>query len=250
MAKNDELDSLLKSALLKSEDREFLQTAMSLTESKDAQAMNIYIRHECYGHSLANVFRNQWEPDYLTIVRDVAKKLKIVVRDHQTVTELEDRILIELLENLKEATIKKEGQAAWDKLEKEAEAELRSAVAGGKQADHLKGVKPGTLFAFIVAGRLSGIWVYLMANKLFFAIARKMGWSVGVALAGPIIGRTLSFLLGPAGWILTAAWLVWDLLDTNWKKTIVVVTAIALLRRKIEWDQLSGDGDATPTSGK
>ena len=91
--------------------------------------------------------------------------------------------------------------------------------------------------ALIVAGRLSGIAVYLWANRIFFAISRTLGLGIGVAVAGPVIGRVLSFLLGPAGWILTGVWLVYEIGNTNWRKTISAVVAVALLRRRLRWKE-------------
>ena len=59
----------------------------------------------------------------------------------------------------------------------------------------------------------------------------------GVAVAGPIIGRTLSLLLEPIGWVLTSLWLIYDIRNTNWRKTIRAVVAIALLRLRLRWKE-------------
>ena len=116
------------------------------------------------------------------------------------------------------------------------------------QADilELKGMGPGGAMAAIIAGRLSGIAIYLWANKIFFAISRTLGLRIGVAVAGPIIGRTLSFLLGPAGWVLTGLWLVYDLGNTNWRKTVSAVVAVALLRRRLLWKESQHPGFVRP----
>jgi len=248
MAKNDELDSLLNNPLMDDEDWEFLRSTMDKTEAaaivrpRRVAEMNKYIRHSCYGHSVANIFRDRWSPDYIEIVRAVAKKLKIKVYDHQSVFDLEGRILQEVIEAAKAEFIKEKGEAEWRRVEREAQQELqqeleRLAKEGRiPQADilELKGLAPGGVMALITAGRLSGIAVYLWVNRIFFAISRAFGLRIGVGVAGPIIGRTLKFLLGPAGWVLTGIWLIYEIGDTNWPKTISAVVAVALLRRRLQ----------------
>lgn len=247
MARNDELDSLLNNPLMDDEDWEFLKSTMDETEAavivrpRRVAEMNKYIRHTCYGHSIANIFRDRWSPDYIEIVRAVAKKLKIKVYDHQKVFDLEERILQEVIEAAKAKFIKEKGEAEWQRVEHEAQKELERLAKEGRipQADilELKGLAPGGVMALIIAGRLSGITVYLWANKIFFAISRTLGLGIGVAVAGPIIGRTLSFLLGPAGWVLTGIWLIYDIGNTDWRKTVSAVVAIALLRRRLQWKE-------------
>ena len=90
--------------------------------------------------------------------------------------------------------------------------------------------------SLLLAGRLGGFGIYIVANQLFFALARSLGLRIGVAVAGPIIGRTLAFLLGPSGWALATVWLFLELVDTNWKKTIAAVTMIAAFRRRFAWE--------------
>lgn len=247
MAKNDELDSLLKSSLMDDEDWELLKGTMDETESAEIvhpwrkTRMNKYVRHSCYGHAITNIFRDSWTPDYAEIVRAVARKLKIKVYDHQSVADIEGRILQEVIEAAKAKFIKEKGEAEWLKIEREAEKELERLAKEGKipQADilELKGLKPGGVIALVVAGRLSGIAVYLWANKIFFAISRTLGLHIGVAVAGPIIGKGLSFFLGPCGWVLTGLWLVYDIGNTNWRKTISAVVVIALLRRRLQYKE-------------
>lgn len=83
---------------------------------------------------------------------------------------------------------------------------------------YIKIAGKGGLIALIIAGKMSGFIVYMLANQLFFAVARSLGISIGVAVAGPIIGRTISIFLGPVGWVLSGLWLLSDLGSTNWKR--------------------------------
>lgn len=247
MAKYDELDSLLKSELMDDEEWAIFYETMGKSPDfrfhhpKRVERMNEYIRHDGYGHSIANLFRDVWSPDYKEIVRATAKKLKVTVHDHQTVDDLEGRILQEILEVAKANFIKEKGVAEWQRVEREALDEIEKLANEGKipQADilELKGVGPGGVMALIIAGRLSGIGVYLLANKIFFAISRALGLGASVVVAGPIIGKTLALILGPAGWIFTGIWLVYEIGDTNWQRTISAVVAVALLRRRLRWKE-------------
>ena len=93
--------------------------------------------------------------------------------------------------------------------------------------------------AAIIAGRLGGFLLFMIANQIFFKITTTLGIRIGVAVAGPIIGRVLSSLLGPAGWILTGILLVYDFGNTNWKKVIPSVVATAMFRRQFEFESES-----------
>ena len=239
MSKNDQLDVVLKQSTAE----ELMELAEILGEENDlpedhaerCEYLNGCVRW-AYGHSFANVFRDEYEPNYKPIVVAVAEKLKIKVRQHYATSDLEDKILVEMIESAKEHMIKEKGTEAWRKIEKEAEEELSRLLAEGKipeaEAKHLKGMKPGGMMAALLAGKLVGFPLYILANQVFFAVARFLGLRVGVAIAGPIIGKALAFLLGPAGWLIAGVWAAYELLDTNWRKTISAVVMVASLRRR------------------
>ncbi len=258
MAENDELDVVLKN-LKEEADWQLLQQAIGEEETSldqmveivrmsgcsvtDGDPRRIYMNMEIrtnYGHTIANIFRTEFEPDYDVIVRATAKKLKIQVKDFHTVEDLEDKILAEIIERTKERIIKEKGTAAWREIEEEVEREIRRKVGSGQlpatEIARFNGIAPGTMMAALLAGRLAGFGLYLVANQVFFAVARTLGFRVGVAVAGPIIGRGLALLIGPAGWILTGALLIFDLGRTNWKKTVSAVVAVAILRKKLAFD--------------
>lgn len=195
------------------------------------------IRHN-YGHTVANMFREWYEPDYAEIVRATANELKIKVKDHHTVSEIEDRILSEVIDLAKENIIKEYGQAEWDKIVKQVEQDIDDMISkGGLSAavvESLKKARGAGVIAMLVAGNLAGFALYAVLNQTFFAIARFIGLRIGVATAGPIIGGTVAFLLGPAGWLFAGLLLVFDLGNTSWKKTIPAVVVVASYRRKLE----------------
>jgi len=248
MAEGDELDVVLKNLTDK---EDWLSLAKVLKREKDLKKiigksaewrkfMNKAIRHRAYGHLIANIPRNEYEPDYIAIVRAAARKLRIKKDNSIGVEELEEKIIVEAIRKAKERFIKKHGEEAWRKIEDETEKNLQKLIADGKipaeKIRQLKGLGAGTMMTAILAGRLAGFALYMAANQIFFAIARNLGLRIGVAVAGPIIGKSLAFLLGPAGWIIAGLWMFYDLGNTNWRKTISAVIMIAVLRRKLAFD--------------
>jgi uncharacterized protein YaaW (UPF0174 family) len=113
---------------------------------------------------------------------------------------------------------------------------VESGELPASKLTRMKGIAPGGMMAALFGGRLAGFGLYILANQLFFFVARALGLGIGVAVAGPIIGRGLALLIGPAGWFFSGALMVLDLGATNWKKTVSAVVAIALLRQKLAAD--------------
>lgn len=200
-----------------------------------------------YGNTFRNIFRNEYEPDYDVILKATAKKLKVkYIPEVQSlsindVEYLEKEIMIRVLENVKESIIKKKGIAAWQDIECMTQDGIEKAYKEGKitaeEYEQMK-VSWGSLgmIALLAAGKLSGFLVYMLANQLFFAISRYLGLGIGVAVAGPIIGRTISLFLGPVGWILSGLWLLYDLGGTNWQKTIPMVVCIGAFRQQQKYE--------------
>ncbi len=246
MAQNDQLDTVLQDSRLSNDDWQSLADVLKLDEfditlpkNEKRELINRELRHS-YGHTFKNIFRDEYEPDYDEIIRATAKKLKLSVRAHHTIDELEDKILIEVIDRIKETIIKKEGEAAWEKIEEDVNNDIIKQYDEGNLPpgflDELKKYKGGVLVALLLAGKLSGIAVYLVANQLFFAIARYLSLRIGVAVAGPIIGKSLAFLLGPAGWVFAALWLTYDIGNTNWKKVLPAAVIIIVLRKRFMYE--------------
>ena len=242
MAVNDELDRCLNHERMTREDWQSLTKVLDVelpAPGDRRQTINQELRHS-YGHTVANLGREWSEPDYEVIVRACAKKLNITVRKHNSVTELEDRILADLVDRARERIIKEKGQQAWTSIETQAQKEIERRIeAGGvppETAAQLRGVGGVGMLGALIAGRLAGFGLYMVANQAFFAIAKFLGWRIGVAVAGPIIGTGLAFLLGPAGFLIAGAYLAASLGDTNWKKVIPAVAIVAMLRRRFEFE--------------
>ena len=242
MAMNDELDLCLQNGQMAPEDWQSLCEVVGMgvpARKEQRETINTKLRH-AYGHTAANVFREWHEPDYDVIVRGCAKKLDITVRDHNSVTDLEDRILADLVDRARERIIKEQGEAAWTTVETEAREEIERRIEAGEvppeTVAQLRGIGAAGMMAALIGGRLAGFGLYIVANHAFFAIARFLGLRIGVAVAGPIIGKSLAFLLGPAGWLVAGLWMAVSLGDTNWKKVIPAVAIVAMLRRRFEYE--------------
>ena len=252
MALNDALDELLQDSRVTEDDWQGLADVLKLdgkflrpklpTDKEDRRKMvNRELRHS-YGHTFMNTVRDGYDPDYIDIVKATAKKIKVNVRDHHTLEDMEDRIIVEVIDRLHEHIIREEGEEAWHRIEHEVDQEIQRLIAEDmlppSVADELKRLRAGALMASLLAGRLAGFALYMVANQIFFAIARALGIRVGVAVVGPIIGKTLAFLLGPAGWAMAVLWFAYDLGNTSWRKIIPAVVIVIALRRRM---QFSGD---------
>jgi uncharacterized protein YaaW (UPF0174 family) len=242
MAKHDELDTLLHK--LTNDDWNELEKILGtkeLLKKYDADRIkfaNQEIRHN-YGHTVLNLFRDSYEPDYKDILYGVCEKLDIKPKSHHTVTETEDKLIVEVIDRAKEQIIKEKGIAAWNEIERDAQKEIDKMLANGDLPSNvaiaLKDLRGPAIMAALYAGKLAGFVLYQVATQVFFQIAKFLGLRIGVTLAGPLIGGVLSFLLGPAGWLLAGITLLYDLGNTNWKKTIPTVITISFLRRKYEF---------------
>lgn len=242
MAKNDELDVVISDPRISDEEwaafGEILdiKDILSISWHNRQELVNKEIRHY-YGHTIINVSRTAYEPNYVDpILVEVAKKLKVPVSNHR-VEDIEDQVIVKVIQIAREQIIKEKGQAAWDEIEKDIQREVDELIRLGKipknVADELKKLRGVALVAALIGGKLAGFSLFIVASKTFFAISRFLGLGIGVAVAGPIIGKVLSFLLGPAGWLLAGLTIAIDLGNTNWKKVIPAVVMVAVIRKRL-----------------
>lgn len=241
MAMNDELDQLLVCEKVTSEDWEALGEILGMKTVPEPmlrrKSFNEEIRHN-YGHTINNIWRNEYEPDYIDILKATAEKMGVPLKDRHTVVEIEDKLIVEAIDSMKAQIIKEKGLEAWNEIESEIDGQVEKMAETGEfdpsVLEQLKKYKGAALMAALLGGKLAGFALYQVAMQSFFAISRAMGLKIGVAAAGPVIGKGLAFLLGPVGWAVSAAWLAFDLGNTNWKKTIPSVLTVAIYRRKYE----------------
>ncbi len=275
MAKFDALDKVLRNIHKREEWEILAQVAKSEglmkyydNNTKMVEKFNQEIRSN-FGHTLVNVFRGTYDPDYIEIVCEVADKLKIPCKYRaadkydpwwdcyykrdvvdKDVEQIEDLIIIKYFELVKESIIKEKGADAWRKVEDEIRSGLNQLHSEGKISNNdfanLGSVAKGSigLSALIIAGRLSGFAIYKISMIALFAVSRTLGLGLSVAGAGATLASGLSVMLGPVGWGFTALSLLVSLGGTSWKKTIPSVFVIACLRKQ----QKYGEADVTSDS--
>ena len=256
MSKHDELDHLISNKLLTVEEMKSINEIIKVENLEDnyetilkepsnsdnlfksvREDFNMEIRHN-YGHLFMKIFRNNYEPDYIDIVKCVAKKLKINIKKHHNVEDIEDKILVEIFELFKQNFIDEKGQDEWNKFEEELNNDFqetirKSQLSTDDKSELLKYAMHGGIFAALIAGKIAGFALYVLANQVFFAISRALGLGIGVAVAGPLIGKSLSLILGPVGWLIAGISVAFALGDTNWKKTIPTIVSIIMIKRRV-----------------
>lgn len=220
MAMNDELDQLLTCEKMSDEDWAALYEVCGVTSLPAPLArrktVNETIRR-AYGHVLVNtVFRNEFEPGYIEILKATAEMMSVAVKDHHTIAEVEDKLIVEAIDSMKGQIIKKKGVDEWQKIENEIDAQAQMLGAEGDMADLLR-------------GQLVGVNLYPIAELAFLAINGTLGLG-STGNKGQLIGVALASLLSPVGAMLAGA--NWLLGNTNWKKSIPTLITVALYRRK------------------
>lgn len=219
MAINDELDQLLTCEKISDEDWAALYEVCGVTSLPAPLArrktVNETIRR-AYGHVFANiVLRNEFDPGYIEILKATAEKMGVVVKDHHTIAEVEDKLIVEAIDSMKDQIIKKKGVGEWQKIQNEIDAQVEQMGEKGDMADLLR-------------GQLIGVNLYPIAELAFLAINGTLGVD-RTKKNGQLIGVVLASFLSPAGAMLGAGWLLGN---TDWKKTIPTVLTVALYRRK------------------
>lgn len=168
------------------------------------------------GNSFVNLFRGSG-PAYKEIVCDVANKLKAPYNEKQSIEKIEDSIIIKILEK------------ALDEMSDEDKQKLLKEMGGKRNLD-LTG--PALTNAFIILFRAGGFKSYQITVIVANAIA-KIIFGKGLPFAaGPILTKTMAFLTGPIGWVVTGIWTAIDLAGPAYRVTIPAVIYIAMLRKK------------------
>jgi uncharacterized protein YaaW (UPF0174 family) len=241
MARNDELDLLLRHPKMSDEEFSALYQVLKVEEPvpvlQRVELTNQWIRH-AYSHKVIGFFTDCYSPDYIEIIRGTAKKLKVPIKDHNTLEEIEDKIVVEVIEKIKEQIIKEKGEEAWQEIEQNVRDEIDRLIAEGllpeDVAEDLKKLRGPALLAAMFGGRIAGFTLYIVVTQVFFAVSRWLGLGIGVALAGPILGKTIALILGPVGWLLAGLLVAYDLGNTEWGKVIPAVVLVISFRRRFD----------------
>lgn len=155
--------------------------------------------------------------EYDSIVRDVAKQLKVTYNKDATTDIIETEIVIKLIsDEFKTMSVDQQKEI----LENLGIDNVSSILAS-----------PG-LLAGILAAKLSGFAIYRLTAIAANAIAKAILGKGLTFVANAALMRGIGIALGPVGWGVSAAWFAFDLAGPNFKKTIPSIVHIALLRQK------------------
>lgn len=170
-----------------------------------------------YGsNSVVNFFKGEGA-DYSTILRKVAKRLKVSFRRTQSDEVIEGYMLQKIFDDISKPL---------------TDEELRTMARefGGKPLCYSR---QAIVAAMQVAIRRGGIYGLSWSMNVANVIARQaIGKGVATFASGAVLSRSISILTGPIGWTLTAAWTAYDVAGPAYRVIVPAVIYIAYLRQK------------------
>lgn len=168
------------------------------------------------GNSVVNFFKGEGA-DYSTILRKVAKRLKVSFRDSQSDEVIEGYMLQKLFDDMS------------DRLSDE---ELRT-MAQEFGVKPLRYSRQAIVAALQIAIRRGGIYGLTWSMNVANVVARQaIGRGVTTFASGTVLSRSISVLASPVGWALTAAWTAYDIAGPAYRVIVPAVIQIAYIRQK------------------
>lgn len=159
---------------------------------------------------------------YKDIVCKVAGKLKIDYLPDQTSQEIEIKINQKIFETM------------WNKMSDEERNEMKTKLEEmAKKYDKSGIMSSSALVGALIAGKLSGFGVYLLASTSLGALTGVLGVTLPFVVY-TTISSAISVILGPVGWIGTGLFVIWKLTGPNYKKLVPAIVYISILRSKQE----------------
>jgi uncharacterized protein YaaW (UPF0174 family) len=226
---NDLVDCLIKDKDGDSRLTEELTTKESYKKHHPNHAkywQDIAAEIQCFGaNTLVTVLRKGKGVTYREVLSDVCDKAGVKYNKNETISEIEDSLLIKLL---------------GDSLEKMSEAD-RNEFVKIIGITNLKAFTPtGLTAALQLAFKAGGFQSYQITLMIANAVSRAL-LGRGLALAAnATLVRTASLLTGPVGWVLTGGWTIADMAGPAFRVTLPSVIQVAVLRRKynVELEEL------------
>ena len=169
------------------------------------------------GNTFATMARGDKGILYKEILTNVCKKMKVNFNPNSSVELIEMNLLMKIL---------------TDSLDKMTPEQLKEVV----EATGIKTTSftPQAVTAALqVAARMSGFAIYKIALIVANAVARAIiGRGLSIA-ANAALARSLSILIGPIGWVITALWTLIDIAGPAYRVTIPSVVQVAYMRAKM-----------------
>lgn len=168
------------------------------------------------GNSVVNFFKGKGA-DYSTIVRKVAKRLKVSFRNSQSDEVIEGYILQKLFDDISDRLSDEELRTMAKEFGIKPLRYSRQALIAGLQLSIRRGGVYGLAWSMNVANAIA---------------CQALGRGITIFATGSILSRGLSILAGPLGWALTAAWTAYDLSGPAYRVIVPAVIQIAYIRQK------------------
>ena len=171
-----------------------------------------------------SVFGSWFGPErtYHEIVCQVADKLDIWYIRSETTAEVEVRIARKVL------------QTMWEKMTPAQRQQMEEQLSDVVQQLDDKGIRlaqSSGLFTLLLAGKLSGFGIYLLASTSLGAITGTLGVALPFAVY-TTMSSMIAVVLGPVGWSAAALFAIWKLTGPDYPFLIQAILYVMMLRTK------------------
>ena len=168
------------------------------------------------GNSVVNYFKGEGA-DYSTILRRVAKRLKVSFRNSQPDEVIEGYMLQKLFDDMSDSLTDEQLRTMTREFEIKPLRYSRQAMVAALQ----------------IAIRRGGLYGLSWSMNLANVVARQaIGRGMAAFATGSVLSRSLSVLTGPIGMAITAAWTAYDVAGPAYRVIVPAIIYIAYLRRK------------------
>lgn len=167
-----------------------------------------------------SIFGELFGPDreYRGIVRQVADKLDVWYGRFEQTERIETKIAQKVF------------RTVWEKMTPAQRQQMEEKLQEAAQEFDGEGLGKSTALAsLLLAGKLSGFGVYLLASTALGAVTGALGVALPFAVY-TTMSSTIAVVLGPVGWIGAGLFVLWKLTGANYKRLIPAILYISMLR--------------------
>jgi len=162
------------------------------------------------------------QSSYKEIVQQVAGKLKVQYRNYESTEEIEIKIAQKVMETV------------WEQMtpvqRQEMEAQLRATAAQFNKGGEL--LSSVSVFGSLMAARLSGFGIYLLASTTLGAVTGVLGLTLPFVVY-TTMSSAIAVVIGPVGWIGAGLFAIRQVTGPNYQKLIPAVLYICALRARL-----------------
>ncbi len=199
------------------------------------------------GNTFSNIVRGGRGVSYEAILKDVCKKVKVKVSEHDTVIDLEKKLQAKIIE----ITFEKMDNEELKKIFKEIDLnpdnydDIVNAFADMienmdekelKEISSILDIKPTSftknamIHALQIAIKQGGFKSYIYALKIMNIFSRRLLKGGARWTANRLLTKWMARFAGPIGWVVTGLWDAYDLSGPARRVTIPAVIQVAYMR--------------------